>query len=111
MVVVLVAARYQKILEWLKQAPIQGIQSITIIKQKGPKIFLYVETSSDYHQVVQSFKKRIRDCGGIMYVYQFYGIFQGMIDYHDYLSDETKLSMPYYQSSNKDILESEYCKK
>ena len=28
-----------------------------------------------------------------------------------YLSDETKMSMPYYQSHHKDILESEYLKK
>lgn len=111
MVVVLISARYKTILQWLKSVPIKGIQAIKIIKQNGPKIFLYVETSFTYQQVVQCFQKRIHECGGVMYVYQFYSIFQGMIDYNDYLSDEVKLSMPYYQSSNKDILESEYCKK
>lgn len=111
MIVVLVAARYKRILQWLKQSPIENIESIEIVKQVGPKLFLYVETSLSYQQLIRSFKKRICESGGAMYVYQFYGIFNGMIDYNEYLPASTKLSMPYYQSEKKDILESQYMKK
>lgn len=111
MIVVLVAARYKRILQWLKQTPIENIESIEIVKQVGPKLFLYVETSLSYQQLICSFKKRICDSGGVMYVYQFYSIFNGMIDYNEYLPESTKLSMPYYQSKKKDVLETQYKKK
>ena len=111
MIVVLVSARYKPILQWLQNAPIESIQSIEVVKQIGPKLFLYVDTTLSYSQIIQSFKQRIYESGGVMYVCQFYCIFNGMIDYNEYLSDETKLSMPYYQSQKKDILESEYFKK
>ena len=106
MIVVLVSARYQRILEWLSHEPIEAIKTIEVVKRVGPKIFLYVDTSLPYEKIIQSFRQRIISCGGIMYVYQFYRIFNGMIDYNEYLSDETKMSMPYYQSHHKDILES-----
>ena len=111
MIVVLVSARYQRILEWLSHEPIEAIKTVEVVKRVGPKIFLYVDTSLPYEKIIQSFRQRIISCGGIMYVYQFYRIFNGMIDYNEYLSDETKMSMPYYQSRHKDILESEYLKK
>ena len=90
---------------------VEAIKTVEVVKRVGPKIFLYVDTSLSYEKIIQSFRQRIISCGGIMYVYQFYRIFNGMIDYNEYLSDETKMSMPYYQSRHKDILESEYLKK
>lgn len=102
MIIVLVAARYQRILDWICEDC-----SIQLIKQKGPKLFLYVETTDDYQTLIHSFHKRIKQQGGSSYVYQFYSLYNGMIDYNDYLSEETKNHMKYYQSQNKDLSEKE----
>lgn len=107
MVIVLVAARYQKILEWINEHQSQHIHSIHLIKQNGPKLFLYVDTSFDYASLIHLFHQVIRLRGGASYVYQFYTLYNGMIDYNDYLSQETKDSMKYYQSNNKDLSQQE----
>lgn len=107
MVVVLIASRYQKLLEWMSMIEHDGIQSIQVIKQTGPKIFLYVETSLKQVYVHHLLKEEIKKHGGVMYVYELYGIFNGKIDYNAYMSEETKQSMKYYQTVRKDITEKE----
>lgn len=102
MIIVLVAARYQKILDWISEDC-----SIQLLKQKGPKLFLYVETTYDYQTLIHLFHQKIKQKGGASYVYQFYSLYNGMIDYNDYLSEETKNHMKYYQTKNKDLSQEE----
>ena len=103
MVIVLVAARFQKILSWIQTIQDDRIMHIGVMKQNGPTLYLYVETSLSYHDVVRIFHHCIHQSGGMSYVYQFYSIYHGMIDYSDYLSEETKNKMKYYQSEHKDV--------
>lgn len=107
MVIVLVAARYQTILSWLNQLENDAIASLCVIKRNGPKVYLYVETRLSFHDTIQLFHQCIYQQGGVNYVYQFYGIYHGMIDYNAYLSQKTKDKMPYYLSTQKDISDQE----
>jgi hypothetical protein len=107
MVIVLITARYAKILDWLCHETYEDISSIGIIKRDGPKVYLYVETDLSFHQICQQFKSVIKRQGGLMYVYEFYSLYHGMIDYNAYLSKEIKDNTKYYQSSKKDITEAE----
>lgn len=107
MVVVLVATRYQKILNWIREAHYQDIESIDIIKQKQGQIFLYVKTSLLLQDVMKMFHKTIyQQCSGI-YVYEFYGIYNGKIDFHSYLSSKSKDKIKYYHTNIKDITQKE----
>lgn len=107
MIVVLISARYCRILEWIQGHQCSQVQSISCIKKRGPKVFLYVDTQLSYSELISLFKEIINAKGGSAYVYQFYTIYHGMIDYHDYLSEKTKQTMPYYQSVNKDLSDEE----
>lgn len=107
MIVVLVTSRYQTILNWILPISNESIHSIKVIKQSGPKVFLYVETELQQNEVHHIIKQHIKSLGGAMYVYELYGIFNGMIDYNSYMSDQTKLSTKYYQSLHKDITDNE----
>ncbi|WP_028042888.1 hypothetical protein [Candidatus Stoquefichus massiliensis] len=107
MVIVLIAARYQTILSWLYQLEHDALTSLYTIKRNGPKVYLYVETKLSYQDIVRLFQQCIYQHGGINYVYQFYGIYHGMIDYNAYLSQETKDKMSYYLSNQKDISDKE----
>lgn len=107
MVVVLIAARYNRLLEWINKRSYQNIKSIDLIKRIGPKVFLYVDTNLDLDSIINIFKNSINEQGGIAYVYALYGIFNGKIDYHSYVSDKTKMKMPYYQTKTKDITQKE----
>lgn len=44
MVIVLIAARYKKLLEWINNRNYEGIKAIYKIKNVGPKVFLYIDT-------------------------------------------------------------------
>lgn len=107
MIVVLIASRYQKLLEWICGIEHDEIKSIQVIKQNGPKIFLYVETTLQQDDVHHLLKEEIKKQGGVMYVYELYGIFNGKIDYNAYMSEETKQSMKYYQTVHKDMTDQE----
>lgn len=107
MVIVLIAARYQTILSWLYQLEHDALTSLYTIKRNGPKVYLYVDSCLSYKNIIQLFHQCIYQQGGANYVYQFYGIYHGMIDYNDYLSQETKDKMPYYLSKQKDISDEE----
>lgn len=105
MFVVLISARYQRILEWIEQC--SQINSLSYVKRIGPKIFLYVDTDLTYNELVSLFKKTIHQNGGGAYVYQFYTLYNGMIDYNDYLPERRKQEMDYYQKPNKDLSQEE----
>ena len=51
MVIVLIAARYKKLLEWINNRNYEGIKAIYKIKNVGPKVFLYIDTSLDLKRV------------------------------------------------------------
>lgn len=80
MVIVLIAARYKKLLEWINNRNYEGIKAIYKIKN------------------VQ---------GGMAYVYEFYGIYNEKIDYNAYISNKTKDTMRYYQTKIKDLTDKE----
>lgn len=107
MVVVLIGARYQRLIEWINSGKDENIKSISIIKQVGPKIFFYVDTDLDLKTVTRLFKKWIVEQGGIAYVYELYGIYREKIDYQSYLSNDTKDKMKYYNTKNKDLTNQE----
>lgn len=107
MVIVLIATRYQTILNWIQSATYIDISSIGIIKQNGPKIYLYVDSQLSFQDVIHLFKQAIQQQGGAAYVYEFYGIYNGMIDYNAYMSETGKQAMKYYQSLKKDITDLE----
>ncbi|MFR1297214.1 MAG: hypothetical protein ACLSBH_18260 [Coprobacillus cateniformis] len=48
MVIVLIATRYQTILNWIQNIAYQEISSIGIMKQNGPKIYLYVDSQLSF---------------------------------------------------------------
>ena len=45
MVIVLIAARYKRLMEWINNRKYEGINGIYIIKIVGPKVFLYIATN------------------------------------------------------------------
>lgn len=101
MVIVLVSARYKTILSWLLDQ--ESISHIGVIKQNGPKIYLYVESQLSKIDVLSLMNHVIRQKSGGMMVYSLYTIYNGKIDYNAYLSNETKNQMSYYQKEKKDI--------
>lgn len=103
MVVVLISARYAKIISWLKKIENIKIKEIDIIKQVGPKVFLYVDTDLSYQAIIDQFKSTIKSQGGAMYVYEFYSIYKEKIDYNSYISAKTKDTMPYFNTKHKDL--------
>ena len=77
------------------------------MKQNGPKIYLYVDSQLSFQTIIRLFKQTIQKQGGAAYVYEFYGIYNGMIDYNAYMSETGKQTMKYYQSIKKDITDLE----
>lgn len=104
MVIVLISARYKRIIEWLSEE--SYLSHIGMIKQTGPKIYLYVESSYSLEEVIQLMNKSIKDKSGGMLVYQLYTIYNGKIDYNAYLPCATKNQMSYYLGP-KDITDEE----
>lgn len=107
MVIVLIATRYQKIMDWIMSVEYENIQSISLMKRHGPKCFLYVKSALDLNEIIKAFKMVIMEHGGVYDIYEFYGIYNGMIDYNSYLLKETKDHMKYYQCKNKDVTQEE----
>ncbi|MEG0365902.1 MAG: hypothetical protein RR585_03640 [Coprobacillus sp.] len=107
MVIVLISARHKRILEWLKEDKPIDIQSISVIKHVSAKVFLYIDTNLSQDKIIRQFHSIIeKRCFGSL-VYEFYGIYNGKIDFHSYLSSQSKNEMKYYQTSSKDITEKE----
>lgn len=103
MVVVLVAPRYTTLLNWIQGYTYDNISTIDVMKRNGPKVYLYVDTQLPFYEVSRQLRMAIKNQGGLMYVYELYSIYNGMIDYNAYMSEDAKANMKYYQSQNKDI--------
>lgn len=93
MVVVLVSARAKKLIAWLNEE----LGCVGIIKQVGPKYFLYIDLNLTSSQLLQRCKTIVEKHAQGGLVYQFYTVYNGKIDYNSYLSNETKDQMDYYQ--------------
>lgn len=107
MVIVLISARYKKLLELINQYNHQDIYAIQVIKYVGGKVFLYIDTGLTQADLIKYFHSVIqKDCYGSL-VYEFYGICNGKIDFHPYLSHESKNKIKYYQTESKDITNKE----
>ena len=76
MVIVLIAARYKRLMEWINNRKYEGINGIYIIKIVGPKVFLYIATNLDFETIVDTLKNSIKAQGGLAYVYEFYTIYR-----------------------------------
>ena len=91
MVIVLIAARYKRLMEWINNRKYEGINGIYIIKIVGPKVFL------------DTLKNSIKAQGGLAYVYEFYTIYREKIDYNAYISAKVKDTMRYFNTKQKDL--------
>ena len=103
MVIVLIAARYKRLIEWINNKKYEGIDGIYTIKIVGPKVFLYVDTNLDFETIVNTFKSSIKAQGGLAYVYEFYTIYREKIDYNAYISAQVKDTMRYFNTKQKDL--------
>lgn len=103
MVIVLIAARYKRLVEWINKRKYEGIDGIYTIKIVGPKVFLYVDTNFDFKTIVSTFKRSIKEQGGLAYIYEFYPIYREKIDYNAYMSAQTKDTMRYFNTKHKDL--------
>ncbi|MEG0275923.1 MAG: hypothetical protein RR630_02740 [Coprobacillus sp.] len=107
MVIVLISVRYKSLLELIMHHNHQNIHSIQVIKRDGGKVFLYIDTTLSQENVIRYLHGFIqKKCYGAI-VYEFYGIYNGKIDFHSYLSDESKNKIKYYQTKGKDITSQE----
>ena len=69
MVIVLIAARYKKLLEWINNRNYEGIKAIYKIKNVGPKVFLYIDTSLDLKILLKHLKRvSVNKVGWHMYM-------------------------------------------
>ena len=72
-----------------------------LIKRKGPQLFYYVD--GDTNSLISKTKKLIVNELGVATVFEVYGIYNGMIDFTSYLSNEKKNESKYYNQIKKDI--------
>ncbi len=100
MVIVVISVRYKRILEILSE-----YKNYHLIKRIGPKMFFYVE--GDVTHLTSKTKKLILNVLGVMSVVEVYGMYNGMIDFTTYLSDEKKNESQYYNSTVKDLSDDE----
>lgn len=100
MVIVVISVRFKRIMSILSQ-----YENYHLIKRVGPKLFYYVD--GDTAHLIRNTKKIIVDVMGVMTVFEVYGIYNGMIDFTSYLSDEKKDEAKYYNSSQKDMSDEE----
>lgn len=103
MVIVLIAARFKRLMEWINNRKYEGINGIYIIKIVGPKVFLYIATNLDFETIVDTLKNSIKAQGGLAYVYEFYTIYREKIDYNAYISAKVKDTMRYFNTKQKDL--------
>lgn len=107
MIIVLIAQRKEKLLKWILNKEYRDISSINVIKKDHVKVFLYIETKLTFHEIERLLKQSISSQSDIDYVYQFYPLWNGLIDYAPYLSEGKKLKHKYYQQTQKAITEEE----
>ncbi len=102
MVIAIVSPVKEKIIDALNT-----VEDYHFIKTKGPRCFYYVEGEEGNPAIIYQTKKIINQLVGKMYVYEVYGIYNGMIDLLSYLPKEKKDSNKYYNQVSKDMSEDE----
>ena len=100
MVIVVISARFKRILDILSQ-----YDNYHLIKRTGPKLFYYID--GDTSGIINKTKKIIIGVLGVMTVFEVYGMYNGMIDFTAYLSNEKKDETKYYNALNKDLSDEE----
>ena len=100
MVIAIVSVRFGKIISILSKH-----ENYHFVKRKGPQLFYYID--GDTTNIIKNTKKIIVDVLGPMTVFEVYKLYNGMIDFTAYLSDETKNESKYYNQTNKDLSDEE----
>lgn len=94
MYVVVIARITKKISEVLKNEP-----DIYQIKLDGPRLFLYVDKEMDLNGVAKYVKQAIYKYINPVFVFSVYGLYNGKVDFFEYLSEDAKKSNLYYDST------------
>lgn len=102
MVIVIVSPVIAKIIPALEK---RG--NYKLIKSKGPKGFFFIPSDISFHQAVKQTKALICQYVGSFYVFEVYGLYNGMIDLFSYLPDEKKNTEKYYTELKKDLSDEE----
>lgn len=102
MVVVIVSPVTHKIVNALNT-----VEDYHFIKSKGPRCFYYTEGKEGDAATIYKTKKLIVQLIGAVYVFEAYGIYNGMIDLFSYLPPEKKDNNKYYNQTKKDISDEE----
>ena len=82
---------------------LEKVDGIYFIKRKGPKAYFYYKGKLPLVSVLNLVKKTIVKELSAVYVFDVYGMYNGMTDITPYLSIETKNSKPYYNQPNKEL--------
>jgi len=77
------------------------------IKRKGPKAYFYYKGKLPLVNVLNLVKKTLRTDLPPVYVYDVYGMYNGMTDFTPYLAIETKNSKAYYNQAKKELTHEE----
>lgn len=86
---------------------LQKVEGIYFIKRKGPKGYFYYKGNLPLVSVINLAKRTIRKELGGVYVYDVYGMYNGMTDVTPYLSIETKNKHGYYNQPLKELTQDE----
>lgn len=76
------------------------------MKRKGPDLFYYVD-DCDSKTIIKETKKIIASSLGRHIIFEVYGLYNGMIDFTPYLSQEKKNESQYYNRTKKDLSKEE----
>lgn len=102
MVIVIVSPVTHKIVDALNT-----VEEYHYIKSKGPRCFYYIEGNEGDQVLLYKTKKLIVQMIGAVYVFEAYGIYNGMIDLFSYLPPQKKDKNKYYNQKKKDISDEE----
>ena len=82
---------------------LESKEGIYLIKRKGPKAYFYYKGKLPLVALLNFVKKTLRTELPPVYVYDVYGMYNGMTDYTPYLSIETKNKKDYYNTPRKEL--------
>lgn len=106
MVIIIVSPKIEKIVNALKE-----YDEYMLIRKKGPRAFIYVNTTeTNPAVVVRNAKKLIVHLITAIYIFEVYTLYNGMIDLFGYLPKEKKDVNKYYIQSRKDLSDDELAK-
>lgn len=82
---------------------LEKVEGIYFIKRKGPKGYFYYKGKLPLISILNLAKKTIRTELSSIYVFDVYGMYNGMTDVTPYLSRETKNKKEYYNQPKKEL--------